>query len=122
MAIGGILGLAGTPLPGVEAGILASVLILGAMIALATRFPLAAGITLVAAFAIFHGHAHGTEIPQTASALGYGLGFCTATALLHATGIALPLALRRLAGENQTTWTRYAGATITLAGVILLLA
>lgn len=122
MALGGILALAGMPLPGVEVGILASVLILGAMIAFATRYTLATGVVLVAAFALFHGHAHGTEMPQAATAIGYALGFCTATALLHAAGIAIPLALRRLSTERQPAWTRYAGAGITLAGVILLLA
>lgn len=122
MAVAGSLGVIGVPLPGVEAGILASVLVLGALIALATRFPLGAGVALVALFAIFHGHAHGTEMPHAASAIGYAIGFCTATALLHTAGIALPFALRRLSAERQLAWVRYAGAGISLAGLILLLA
>lgn len=122
MVLGGVLGLVGAPLPGVEAGILASVLILGALIALARRFPLGAGVALVALFAIFHGHAHGTEMPHAASALGYALGFSSATALLHIGGIALPTMLRRRIGERQLTWVRYTGAGISLAGLILLLA
>src|SRR5579883_978366 len=75
MSVGGMLGLLGVPLPMVEAGILASVLILGLFIATAVRLPLAASMLLVGAFALFHGHAHGTEIPATASGLTYGLGF-----------------------------------------------
>jgi len=121
MAIGGVLGIAGVALPGVESGILASVLVLGALIALAVRFPLAAGMAVVGLFAIFHGHAHGTEMPQAASAVGYAIGFCGATALLHIGGIALPTMLRRTIGDGQAKWTRYAGAGISLAGFILLL-
>lgn len=121
MAIGGILGIAGVSLPGVETGILASVLVLGALIALAVRFPIMAGMAVVGLFAIFHGHAHGTEMPHAASAVGYAIGFCSATALLHIGGIALPALLRRTIGENQVRWTRYAGAGISLAGLILLL-
>lgn len=121
MALGGILGIAGIALPGVETGILASVLVLGALIALAVRFPLGAGMAMVALFAIFHGHAHGTEMPHAASAIGYAIGFCSATALLHIGGIALPTLLRRTVGENQPRWTRFAGVGISLAGLILLL-
>ncbi len=121
MALGGILGVTGIPLPGVEAGILASVLVLGALIAVAARFPLGAGMALVALFAIFHGHAHGNEMPQAASALGYSLGFCAATTLLHASGVAVPALLRRVLGEQQIRWVRFAGAGIGLAGVVLLL-
>lgn len=120
MAIGGVLGMAGVMIPGVETGILTSLLVLGALIALAVRFPVMAGMALVALFAIFHGHAHGTEMPHAASALGYALGFCTATALLHIVGIALPTMLRRTIGERQLTWVRYTGAGISLAGLLLL--
>lgn len=122
MAIGGVLGITGVLVPGVETGIVTSVLVLGALIAFAIRFPVSAGMALVALFAIFHGHAHGNEMPHAASAIGYALGFCTATALLHIAGIALPTILRRSFGDRQLTWIRYAGAGISLAGLILLLA
>jgi urease accessory protein len=121
MAVGGIIGFSGIPLPGVEAGILASVLILGFLIAAAARFPLGAGMAVVALFAIFHGHAHGTEMPQTISGIAYSLGFSTATTLLHAGGAIMPIALRRIIGERQVQWVRLAGAGIGLAGLALLL-
>lgn len=117
MAIGGGLAFADIVLPGVEAGILASVLVLGALIALAARFPDAAAAGLVAAFALFHGHAHGAEMPQNLSGLAYGAGFTSATALLHGAGIALPALLLRAAHGR---WVRFAGAAIGLAGVALL--
>jgi urease accessory protein len=77
---------------------------------------------MVALFALFHGHAHGTEMPQTVTGVTYGLGFATATALLHASGIAISVALRSIVGERQVRWVRFAGAGIGAAGLILLLA
>jgi urease accessory protein len=120
MALGGVLGSIGLALPGVEAGILASVLVLGALIAMAARFPLGIAVAVVALSALFHGHAHGAEMPQAVSGLSYGLGFCAATALLHTAGVMIPLSLRRLVGERQVQWIRLAGAGICAAGVILL--
>lgn len=121
MAIGGFLGVAGLALPGVEGGILASVLVLGALVAAAVRFPLPAAAAVVAIFALFHGHAHGTEMPVTASGIAYGIGFCTATALLHATGVIAPSILSRSVAERPTTWVRVAGAAIGIAGIFLAL-
>lgn len=118
MAVGGGLGFAGVGLPGVEAGILLSVLVLGALIATAARLPLVASAVVVSAFALFHGHAHGAEMPQSLSGLAYGTGFVSATALLHGAGVALPLSLRRL-GEKRLPLLRLAGAAIGLAGVAL---
>lgn len=120
MALGGALGVSGVGLPGVEAGIVASVLVLGVLIATAVRFPLLAASVLTAAFALFHGHAHGTEMPATLSGFAYGAGFCTATALLHGAGVALPTSLRRLVGERHPSWLRFAGAGIGAAGVVLI--
>lgn len=91
MSIGGLLGMMGLSLPFVEPGIAASVLVLGIFIAAAVRLPLIASTLLVGLFAIFHGHAHGAEMPETASGLAYGLGFVMATMLLHCSGICLGL-------------------------------
>lgn len=117
MAFGGALGVIGVPLPAVETGIAASALVLGLMVALAVRPPLWVAAVLVGVFAIFHGHAHGTELPEAANPLLFSLGFVIATGLLHLTGIAF--------GElSRWRWgavtVRTGGAVIALAGVGLL--
>jgi urease accessory protein len=118
MVIGGILGISGIPLPFVEQGILASVLVFGALVLAGVRLPITASAAIVGLFAIFHGHAHGAEIPATSSGLAYALGFALATALLHASGIAFGLiAQRRL----SSLALRVAGAAVTLGGVYLIL-
>lgn len=89
MAIGGALGLMGMQLPGVEAGIAASALLLGAAVMFAVRPPLVVAATLVGVFAVFHGHAHGTELIHGESPLLYSMGFVVGTGCLHAVGIAL---------------------------------
>jgi urease accessory protein len=89
MAFGGALGVIGMPLPGVERGIAISAILLGAMVALAARPPLWIAAALVGAFAIFHGHAHGAELPIGADAVAYSMGFVIATGTLHLIGIAL---------------------------------
>jgi urease accessory protein len=119
MALAGAVGMAGHSLPFVEQGIAASVLVLGVLIAAAARLPLAAGVLLVSAFAVFHGHAHGSEMPSTASGLAYGAGFIAATASLHAVGIALGLSLKRL---DKPRVLRLAGAAVAMCGVALFLA
>lgn len=91
MLIGWIYGSLGWPLPGVEAGIAASVLVLGLLIAAAWKLPLVAGMIISAVFAFFHGHAHGTEMGSGVSGLTYAAGFTAATILLHAAGFALGL-------------------------------
>lgn len=122
MAIGAVAGVAGLGLPGVEAGILLSVLALGALAATATRLPLALAMTAVAIFALFHGHAHGTEMPATIAGWAYGVGFVTATAALHAAGIGLALAARTGRPVLGLQWDRIAGATIAAAGLLLWIA
>src|SRR6218665_1812188 len=87
MAMGGVLGVLGIPLPGVEVGIALSAVLLGAMVAFAVRPPLWVAGLMVAVFAVFHGHAHGTELPHESSPLVYSLGFVIATGLLHLAGI-----------------------------------
>ena len=94
MAFGGALGILGVPLPGTEVGIALSGVLLGLAVALAARPPLWVAGTLVGIFAIFHGHAHGTELPHAANALTYAVGFVLATGLLHLSGIALGLLTR----------------------------
>jgi urease accessory protein len=94
MAVGGALGVLGMPLPGVETGIAISAIVLGGMILLAARPPLWVAAVLVGIFAIFHGHAHGTELPQAANAMTYAVGFVTATGLLHLGGIAVGMLIR----------------------------
>jgi urease accessory protein len=118
MVIGGILGISGIELSFVEQGILASVLVLGALVLAGVRLPITASAATVGVFALFHGHAHGAEMPATSSGLTYALGFAFATALLHASGIALGLiAQRRL----SSLALRVAGAAVTLGGVYLML-
>ncbi|HEY4299614.1 MAG TPA: HupE/UreJ family protein [Candidatus Didemnitutus sp.] len=116
MALGGVVGRLGWPVPAVEQAIAASVIVLGLLIALAVRPPVAAGMGLAGLFALFHGYAHGAEMPATAGALGYSFGFVVATALLHATGLALGLATARL----PSAATKTAGWAVAACGVFLL--
>ncbi len=117
MALGGLMGLLGFPLPGVEIGIAASAIVLGAVVLMETRPPLWLAAVLVGLFAIFHGHAHGSELPEGASGLLYSLGFVTATGLLHAVGILIGVAYRWSAGRGAV---RAAGGGVALAGVFFL--
>nr|WP_315230416.1 HupE/UreJ family protein [uncultured Albidiferax sp.] len=94
MALGGALGVLGVPLPGVETGIAVSGIVLGGMVLAAARPPLWVASVLVAVFAVFHGYAHGTELPQAANAITYAVGFVLATGLLHLAGIAVGLLVR----------------------------
>ncbi len=117
MALGGFLGLLGVPLPGVEVGIAASAILLGAAVMTERRLPLYAAAALVGLFAVFHGHAHGTELPAGQSALLYSLGFVVATGCLHAIGIAIGASHRWPAGRIAL---RIAGGGVGLAGVFFL--
>jgi urease accessory protein len=117
MAGGGVLGILGVPLPAVETGIAASAIVLGLMVALAARPPLWAAALLVGAFAIFHGYAHGKELPDGANAVAFSAGFVIATGLLHLTGIAFGLTARWPAGRFAV---RGAGTVIALVGVAYL--
>ena len=117
MAIGGALGVAGVPVPGVEIGIALSALILGVMVVSAARPPLWLAAVVVAGFAIFHGHAHGTELPHAVSPLAYSIGFVLSTGMLHMCGIAFGLLTRWRSG---TLLVRAGGAVIALAGAVFL--
>jgi urease accessory protein len=106
MAVGGLLGSKGVPISFIETGIALSVIVLGAIVALRVKAPVAIVMGAVALFAIFHGHAHGTEMPLDASGAEYGLGFMLATALLHAGGIGAGLLLACPARQSATMSTR----------------
>ena len=116
-ALGGMVGLLGVPLPRVEVGIAASALLLGLAIMSELRPPLAAAIALVAAFGVFHGHAHGTELPAGQSALLYSMGFVVATGCLHGVGIGIGLVHARPWGKRLL---RAAGAVVALGGAFFL--
>lgn len=117
MALGGLMGLLGIPLPGVEIGIALSAIVLGTMVLAEARPPIWLAALIVAVFAVFHGHAHGRELPEGTSALLYSLGFVIATGLLHAVGILLGAAYRWPAGRRGL---RVAGAGVALAGIFFL--
>jgi urease accessory protein len=120
MAAAGVAGMAGFALPYVEAGIALSILVLGAAIALETTMPVAAAMGLVALFAVFHGHAHGAEMPETMSGLAYGAGFVAATAALHALGIGFGLFIGRAGEMFGRRVLQVGGTAAALAGAALL--
>jgi urease accessory protein len=120
MAAGGALGVAGFALPMVEAGIAASVILLGLAVALQWKWPVAAAMALVGIFAVFHGHAHGAEMPVDASGFDYGLGFLLATALLHGLGIGLGAVIARFGRAQAPRVMRFGGGAMALAGVGIL--
>jgi urease accessory protein len=117
MAFGGFLGLIGVPLPGVELGIAASAMLLGTMVACEARPPLWLAATLVGVFAIFHGHAHGTELPAGENGLLYSVGFVIATGCLHATGISIGLIHRWPSGRIVL---RVAGVAVAAGGAFFM--
>jgi urease accessory protein len=98
MAFGGVLGVLRIPLPMPEVAIALSALVLGAAVAIRLRLPFAAAAVVVAVFAVFHGHAHGAELPGSANPLAYGAGFVVATGLLHLCGILIGTLTRWPAG------------------------
>ena len=115
MAFGGMLGLMGIPLPGVEYGIALSAIMLGAAVMFELRPPLGLAAALVGFFAIFHGHAHGTELPAGQSALLYSMGFVIATGTLHAIGIGIGTVHRWAWGKMAL---RIAGALVAFGGAL----
>lgn len=117
MAFGGMLGLLGVSLPAVEFGIALSAIVLGLAILAAWRPPLPVAAVIVGFFAIFHGYAHGTELPPGASGLAYSIGFVAATGTLHAVGIGIGTILRWRWGQAAL---RAAGAAVAAAGVFFL--
>jgi urease accessory protein len=114
MLVGGALGMAHVPVPFVEPGILASVVALGLLVALAIDLPVAAGATIIGVFAIFHGHAHGSEVAENVGGAEYMIGFALATASLHAIGLGVALALSSV---RMRAVVRLAGVACVLIGV-----
>lgn len=120
MAIGGAFGVAGVSIPFVETGIALSVIVLGAAVAFRLSMPVAIAVALVGLFAVFHGHAHGEEMPENAAGLAYGLGFMLATAALHLAGIGLGFLIGRIADERGPAVVRITGGVVAVAGLALL--
>jgi urease accessory protein len=117
MALGGMLGLLGVPLPGKEIGIAASAIVLGLAVVSEFKPRLVVAAIVVAVFAIFHGHAHGTELPAGQSGLLYSMGFVIATGCLHAVGITIGLIHRWPWGQRLL---RFAGGGVAVAGVFFM--
>jgi urease accessory protein len=115
MTLGAAVAMAGVHIPFVEQGIVLSVMVLGLLIALAARMPVPASMAIVALFALFHGHSHGTEMPVSAVGFAYGAGFAIATAALHACGIGLAYTVRSV----RLPIIRWAGAAIAACGAAL---
>jgi urease accessory protein len=119
MAIGGVMGMAGYGLPYTEIGIAVSVIVLGLAVALRVSLPTLAAMALAGFFAVFHGHAHGAEMPQSISGYEYAAAFLLATALLHGVGVALGLTIGRLS-ERGWRVAQAAGGAMAIAGIVLL--
>jgi urease accessory protein len=117
MAFGGVLGVMGVPIPGIEIGIAVSAIVLGGMVAFAARPPLWVAAVLVGIFAIFHGYAHGAELPESANAIAFAVGFVVATGLLHALGILIGVMHRWPAGARVL---RSGGGLVAVGGVYFL--
>jgi urease accessory protein len=118
MVVGGAMGMAGLPIPPVELGIAVSVLTLGMMILLARRAIVPVACAIVAAFALFHGYAHGSELPASADPIGYSAGFVLCTGLLHLGGIALGTLNASPTGKVAL---RAGGGAIALSGLWFML-
>jgi len=116
MLLGGAFGMMQMPIAFVEPGILASVVALGLLVALATDLPVWLGTAIIGVFAVLHGHAHGTEVPEAASGIEYMAGFAIATAGLHGAGIAAAVLL----GQRWRSLVRVAGAACVGVGMALI--
>lgn len=114
MAVGGLMGMANLPFPPVEVGIALSVIMLGAAVAAAWRAPVWLAVAITAVFGLFHGYAHGMELPSMADPISFSLGFVSATGLLHIAGIALGAFGAKSGGR---TIVRLVGVAIALAGM-----
>jgi urease accessory protein len=119
-AMGEMLGLMGFGLPLGEIGVAVSVVALGLMIATRIAVPTIVATVMVGVFAIFHGHAHGAEIPSGVSAAGYAAGFLLATAVLHGAGACLGVTLARMEGGYSKPVIQLGGTGMALAGVAMM--
>lgn len=116
MGAGAAAGMSGVIVPGVEQGIAASILILGLLIATSVRVPVTAAAAVVGAFAVFHGLAHGTEVPANASGLSFATGFIFATILLHGVGLALGYTMTAM---RRSPRARTVGCALALSSVLV---
>lgn len=116
MILGGTLSFSGIPVPFIEEGILTSVLVLGILIAGAFKFPVTFSALIVGFFALFHGYAHGNEMPVAMGVTSYCIGFALATAMLHSVGIASGTFMQKI---NLGKVNRFAGIAIALSGIYL---
>lgn len=117
MALGGALGVAGVDVPFIEVGIALSIVVLGAVVAFGAKAPMAVLLAIVGFFAIFHGHAHGAEMPEGAGGLAYGAGFMIGTALLHLAGLGLGYAIGRIGETASPLAVRAIGGLVAVVGV-----
>ncbi|WP_299487104.1 HupE/UreJ family protein [Acaryochloris sp. IP29b_bin.137] len=122
MILGGLMGTTGFTIPFIEQGIAYSVLMLGALITAAICLPLSQSAGIVALFALYHGYAHGAEMPASASGLSYGLGFVVTTALLHLSGIGLGLVCQQVFQRHARLAQLFMGGLVTSVGVYLCVA
>jgi urease accessory protein len=120
MALAGALGIAGIGVPFVEIGIAISVVVFGAIVAFDFKAPTAVAMGVVGLFAVFHGHAHGAEIPEDAGGVAYAAGFIMATALLHLAGIGAGFLIGKAGAHYGSVVVRLVGGIATVAGVVLL--
>jgi urease accessory protein len=121
MAVGGTFGIMGMPLQFIEAGIALSVICLGVAVACRVKLPIILAVGLVGLFAIFHGHAHGSEMPVDVSGLEYGIGFLLATASLHTIGLGIGFVIRSVSEKFGTNLSRVTGGLAAVVGFSLLL-
>jgi urease accessory protein len=117
MAVGFLMGANGVTLPYAELAIALSSIVIGGVAALGRRMPVVAAMALAGGFAVFHGWAHGAEMPADTSGLNYALGFVAATALLHAAGIGASMGVAAVAGRYGRTLAQVAGGVFALGGV-----
>lgn len=117
MIVGFALGIAQVNVPFVELGIALSSVVIGAAAAMGRPMPLTLAASLVGVFAVFHGHAHGAEMPEAAGGLSYAIGFVSATALLHLAGIVAAVGVARIVGRYGKLAAQVAGGAFAVAGV-----
>ncbi len=120
MCVGAGVAIAGFTMPRVELGVIGSLVVLGGLLVLAPRLPVWAGMAIAGVFALFHGHAHGLELPEDASALFYAAGFAVSTAALHAVGVALGFILHQTVAAR--TAMRVGGAAVAALGIFIYIA
>ena len=119
MIVGASFGFFGMAIPFVEYAIMGSVVVLGLAIAFGHKTPLSLAIILVGISSIFHGNAHGLEMPNNISGIEYGLGFTVATTFLHMTGILINLFIHKTQKKVASRMIRVSGAAITVVGIVL---